>query len=166
MKAVIDQLSEAEIEHLTAVSYTIGGLVIFPSNKVEGKLTMNGARGLSRKIADRFDLTLECIRRHYRGEDSPLKVTIDRYREFFALFDDFRGYVDFFLLQDLVDDTAQAAVRFFLPFDNFTTSSVPTTVDTYRDYAARSIAFVEARNKRIAELALTLEPVPPQATLD
>jgi hypothetical protein len=27
-----------------------------------------------------------------------------RYRDFFALFESFRGYVDFFLLQDLVTD--------------------------------------------------------------
>ncbi|WP_113903400.1 DUF6994 family protein [Brevibacterium celere] len=34
--------------------------------------TINGARGLHPRIVDRFDLTLECIRRHYRGEPSPL----------------------------------------------------------------------------------------------
>lgn len=47
--------------------YTIGSSIVFPGNKVDGKMTINGARGFSSKIADRFDLTLECIRRYYDG---------------------------------------------------------------------------------------------------
>lgn len=154
MGAIIEQLTKAEIESLTAISYTIGGLVVFPSNRIEGKLTINGARGLLRKIADRMDLTLECIRRYYRNEDSPLGATLARYSDFFALFEDFRGYVDFFLLQDLVDDDG-SAVRFFLPFDDFMTPSVPTSVDAYRDYAARSVEFIQARNRRIDRWVLS-----------
>ena len=62
------------------------------------------ARGWTRAIADRMDLT-PSIRRHYLGDPvTPLGETLGRYREFFDLFDDFRGYVDFFLLQDLVTD--------------------------------------------------------------
>ena len=78
--------------------------MVFPGNRLDGKLTINGARGLNRKIADRFDLTLECIRRHYLGQPSPLGETLARYRDFLALFEDFRGYVEFFMLQDLVSD--------------------------------------------------------------
>lgn len=48
--------------------------------------------------ADRFDLTLECIRRHYLGQRSPLGETLARYRDFFALFEDFSGYVEFFMV--------------------------------------------------------------------
>lgn len=44
---------------------------------------------------DRFDLTLECIRRHYLNMDSPLAPTLSRYTKFFALFGDFPGYVSF-----------------------------------------------------------------------
>ena len=153
MRPVIEQLTEAEIESLTAISSTIGGMVIFPSNRIDGKLTINGARGLLRKIADRFDLTLECIRRYYHNEDSPLGATLTRYSAFFALFEDFRGYVDFFLLQDLVDGDG-SAVRFFLPFDNFTTRSVPTNVDTYNEYRRLTVEFVKARNDRINQWAV------------
>lgn len=52
--------------------YTIGSAVLFPKTAPPGRMTINKARGMRRQIADRFDLTLECIRRHYRGEDSPL----------------------------------------------------------------------------------------------
>ncbi len=123
--------------------------MVFPGNKIDGKQTINGARGFTRKIADRMDLTLECIRRHYRGERSPLGDTLRRYGDFFALFDDFRGYTDFFLLQDLVTDD-YTAVKFFMPFDDFEGSSVPRDVDPYTEYRRLSIEFIKARNLRMA----------------
>lgn len=123
--------------------------MVFPGNKIDGKQTINGARGLNRKIADRMDLTFECIRRHYRGESSPLGDTLRRYGNFFGLFGDFRGNADFFLLQDLVTDD-YAAIKFFMPFDDFETSSVPRDVDTYKEYRRLSIEFIQARNLRIA----------------
>jgi hypothetical protein len=43
---------------------------------------MNQARGVSKMIDDRFDLTLECIRRYYKNESSPLFETIKRYSDF------------------------------------------------------------------------------------
>jgi hypothetical protein len=41
--------------------------------------TINKARGTNRKIEDRFDLTLEYIRRHYAGADRPLAGVLSRY---------------------------------------------------------------------------------------
>jgi len=41
---------------------------------------------------DRFDVTLECIRRHYRGEDSPLAEVLAQHADFLRLFRDFRGF--------------------------------------------------------------------------
>lgn len=152
MQPVVGQLEPQEIETFVGATTTIGGMVIFPSNRIDGRPTMNGARGMTRKIADRFDLTLECIRRHYRGEESPLSATLDRYKVFFALFDDFTGYVDFFLLQDLVDPSA-GSVRFFMPFDDFSGPAVPETVAGYRSYARLSMDFIESRNLRIARWA-------------
>lgn len=84
---------EAENEAFRSIGYTIGGMMIFPANRVGGKPTINGMRGFTRQIADRFDLTLECIRRHYIGLPSPLGETLSRYATFFYLFKDFRGYV-------------------------------------------------------------------------
>jgi hypothetical protein len=140
--------TEEENKAFMGISYTIGGMMVFPGNRVQGKWTINQARGCLRKISDRFDLTVECIRRHYTRQSSPLGETLARYGDFFALFENFSGYVDFFLLQDLVTDDG-AAVRFFMPFDNFRTSSVPEDDATYREYRRRSIEFIEARNRRI-----------------
>ena len=92
------------------LGYTIGGMMIFPSNRIGGKKTINAERGLNRYIRDRFDLTVECIKRHYEGVSSPLSDTLSRYASFFALFESFRGYIDFFLLQDIVSQIGRAHV--------------------------------------------------------
>ena len=148
MKHITGLFPEEENEAFRAIGYTIGGMMVFPANRVDGKPTINGMRGFSRQIADRFDLTLECIRRHYLGEKSPLGECLSRYSAFLALFGDFSGYVDFFLLQDLLNGGC-SAVSFFMAFDDFRTSSVPRDIVEYREYRARSIAFVEAGISRI-----------------
>jgi hypothetical protein len=77
--------------------------------------SINQRRGIHHRIPDRFDLTLECIRRHYAGASSPLAELLATYRDFSALFGDFRGYVDYFLLNGLVVEHC-AAVRFLAAF--------------------------------------------------
>jgi hypothetical protein len=151
MAHVIEQIPEVEREEFNRITYTIGAMMVFPGNRVGGAMTINGARGLDARIADRFDLTVECIRRYYLGEPSPglLSRTLARYPEFFALFGDFAGYVNFFHLQDLVDE-ATSTVKFFTPFEDVTTSPLPGTLSEYFWYRQHAIEFVEARNRRIA----------------
>ena len=147
--------SEEENKAFMGIAYTIGGMMVFPGNRVDGKWTINQARGCLKRISDRMDLTLECVRRHYDGQSSPLRATLARYCAFLALFESFSGYVDFFLLQDLVDDDS-SSVRFFMPFDDFRTPATPVDHDTYTEYRRRSIAFIEARNRRIERYAAAL----------
>jgi len=109
------EVPKDELDEFIRLSHTIGGMMLFPSNPVDGKHTIKQARGMKRDaIGDRFGLTLECIRRYYLHPtaDSPLASTLARYPEPFALFRDCRGYVDFFLLHDLATDD-YSAVRFF-----------------------------------------------------
>ena len=72
MQPIISQLPEAENDAFRTLAYTIGGMMVFPGNKIDKKMTINGARGFDPRISDRLDLTLECIRRHYLAETSPL----------------------------------------------------------------------------------------------
>lgn len=130
---------------------TIGAYILFPGDARDRKPTINGARGMHPRICDRFDLTLECIRRHYARTDSPLSATLDRYADYFALFEDFDHYVDFFLLGDLIQ--ASGDLRWLLPFDDFTRSPLPRTVDEYASYRQASIQFVRSRNHRILDWA-------------
>lgn len=152
LKRITGRFSEQENERFRAIGYTMGGMMVFPGNRIQRKNTINGARGFNRKIADRMDTTLECIRRHYLGEASPLGDTLARYDSFFALFDDFTGYVDFFLLQDLISADG-ATVKFFTPFDDFNATAVPRDYDTYLSYRNLTIDFVSARNRRIERYA-------------
>ncbi len=152
MASVIEQIPPDDLRTFNSLGYTIGGMMLFPGNRINKKMELNSARGCHPRIKDRFDLTVECIRRHYCGEPSPLSEVIARYADFFTLFGDFRGYVEYFLLQDLVDDDC-SAVRFHAPFEDFaTTSPLLGSVDAYRDYRRLAMDFLEARNLRIAGL--------------
>jgi hypothetical protein len=149
---IINRIPTEERNAFHAIGYTIGGMMLFPSNRIGRKMTINQARGLNHKIKDRFDLTVECIRRHYRDEQSPLTDTLALYADFFGLFGNFQGYVEHFLLQDLVTVDC-SAVRFFTPFEDFTTSPLPQTVEAFRAYRELAIDFIKARNHRILRSA-------------
>ncbi len=152
MRSIVSQLPKEEIEAFLTIGYTIGGMLVFPCNRIDGRQTINGARGFNRRIADRLDLTLECIRRHYRSEPSPLGETLERYRNFFSLFRDFQGYVEFFLLDDLVAESGE--VKFLMPFNNFVSPAAPKDIVTYREYRRLTFEFVKARNRRINQWAI------------
>lgn len=124
----------------------LGGRLVFPRNRVNGQQTINQLRGTNARIRDRFDLTLEAIRRHYAGEESPLSAVLARYADFFALFRDFEGYVEFFLLDDLIDG---GQVRFYIPFQGYDRSPLPRTFEEYQQFRAAQLAFVAARNARM-----------------
>jgi hypothetical protein len=136
-----------QVQELFDRGSTIGAYIIFPSRQVDRKHTINQARGIARLIDDRFDLTLECIRRFYIGEPSPLTDALDRYGAFFRLFETFKGYVDFFLLNDLVDH--HGGVKFYLPFDDFQSPPEFKSVQEYLVYKNRVESFIESRSRRI-----------------
>ena len=144
---IINQIPEEEREAFIGIGYTIGGMMVFPGNRVGRKMTINGARGCHPRIKDRFDLTVECIRRHYRDERSPLSDTLARYADFFGLFGDFRGYVAFFLLQYLVTEDCSAVV--LLAVRGLNTSPLPGSMDAYLAHRQLAVDFIEARNRRI-----------------
>ena len=82
MSHIVNQIPSKEINSFFSNCSTIGGYIIFPAKQVDKKMTINASRGLNRSIVDRFDLTLECIRRFYINEDSPLSDTFKRYSSF------------------------------------------------------------------------------------
>jgi len=146
---IVKKIPKSDLDEFNAIGYTIGGMMIFPGNRIDGKMTINGVRGFHPRIKDRFDLTIECIRRHYQRIDNPLAETLNRYGDFFDLFVDFRGYVDFFLLQDMVSEDF-SRVEFFSPFDDFNTSPLPSSTEEYAEYKRLATEFINSRNQRIA----------------
>lgn len=139
-------LSDSEKKMFQQKVRTIGGHIIFPAHRKDG-FTINQARGVNRKISDRFDLTLECFRRFYLNEESPLTSTLQRYSDFLKLFKNFKGYTDFFMLQDFVESSDQ--VKFLLPFDNFNRSALPQNKEEYVNYMNSTIELIDKRNERI-----------------
>ncbi len=147
----VSDLSPAEQDRYERAFYTIGGFIIFPVHNA----SLNQLRGQDSRVADRFDLTLECIRQHYLGQQgNPLSAGLEFDADFFRLFGEgpsgFRAYVDFFHLQDLVDGDS---IRWWDEFDgsewDFGQPPLPQSPSAYRRYLDNVAAFVSARNGRI-----------------
>lgn len=132
------------MENYIHKSYTLGGEIIFPK-RMGG---INQSRGCNQFIKDRWDLTLECIRRFYINEESPLSDILLQDKDFFDLFVDFKGYVDYFYLQDCVS-TDYSKVVFWLGDGEFKPFPLPKTVDEYLKWIERELEFVKMRNNRI-----------------
>lgn len=132
-------------------SYTIGGSIIFPKTN-----SINVARGTS--LNDRFDLTLECIRLYYLGEKSPLFDTLKTNetifnalmanKPFFDLFENFKEYVKFFYLDDLVTDN-YTAIKYFNSCTDIIHAKYPSSAEDWLALYKNQLAFVKNRNNRI-----------------
>ena len=107
----------------------MGGMIIFPRHRN----SINQIRGTNRRICDRWDLTLECIRRYYSDEDGPLSWCLEQDREFFDLFVDFKGYVDFFCLRGCVSND-YSKVNLWLDTELFVEDPLPKTVEEYKSW--------------------------------
>ena len=149
LEKVAEELEDYKgfVENYLRKLYTIGGEIIFPK-RMWG---MNQSRGCNRYICDRRDLTLECIRRWYIGEQSPLYDVIEKDKDFFDLFVDFKGYIDYFLLQDCVSSD-YSKVMIWGENTEFRKDPFPETVDDYLNWIQHELEFVELRNQRIERL--------------
>ena len=63
---------------------------------------------------------------------------------------DFKGYVDFFFLQDLVLDNYKK-VDFWVGTGDMTKSPFPATVNEYLSLIKKELSFVQKRNDRIKQ---------------
>ena len=91
------------IENYLQQANTIGGFMLFPRHDC----SINQARGMSDSIQDRFDLTLECIRRMYESGfptgSNPLFNISAEDKEYFEMFGNFENYAKFFCLNKSYD---------------------------------------------------------------
>ena len=145
LSSLYSQLSPEENEAFHRRAYTIAGFLVFPMGR--SRSSINTVRGMNSLVSDRLDLTLESIRRHYEGGQSPLTAKLDEYGDFFDAFGSFAGYIDFFHLGDAV--THDGSVDFFFDFDDFRTQRLPRELDEYIEYRRRMLVFLDARRSRI-----------------
>ena len=145
------------VDDTTRFTYTIGGMIIFP--KLRG--SMNQDRGTNPMIADRWDLSLECIKRYYEYPENddanfnPLWNTIKRSEDFFKLFVNFSGYVEFFFLQDFLDKDGNVIcfLNDYMDENGLFTKKypLPQTVEEYLRNIEIQKEIVSKRNKRIKD---------------
>jgi hypothetical protein len=152
MQAIVTQIPEVENDAFRSIGYTMGGMMIWPRRSENGLKSINVMRGFNRRIADRMDLTLECVRRHYLSYPHPLEAVFKANAKFFDLFENFESFVSHFLLADLLNPGTNK-ISFFMPFNDFSGPSTPTDLSEYLRYRERSIHFVHARNARIEQLS-------------
>lgn len=149
LNSILAEIPKKMIESFQSTNATFGGYIIFPGNRIQGKQTINAARGCKKAIDDRFDLTLECIRRLYLSQLSPLSEVLDRYKSFFDLFVDFKGYVNFFYLNDLVSDDYRSVKLLLGKGDPFALSPLPKSASEYLVYRENAMNFINLRSVRI-----------------
>lgn len=176
----LQRLGRGKIYDLGWRLYDMGGMILFPGQQVDRLWTINQAKGCTRLlIADRLDLTLECIRLYYEllrhrhaagpslpdgyAEINPLGPVLHRYRPFFEMFRSFEEYVDFWLLDDLtVEGEDGPQVAFLLPrassepYDFTREVALPADADEYCSYLVAADRSVDKRNRRMAQVAAQL----------
>lgn len=149
-KMEIDHYDD-KIKEYIQVSYTIGAEIIFPKHQN----SINQCRGTNDYIQDRFDLTLECIRRFYEHKPNPLNDILNADKCFFDLFVDFKGYVDFFFLNDLVSEDYEH-VKLFLGDNNdiFMRPPFPQNEREWKQLYDKQMMFLRQRRTRIEQFAI------------
>ncbi len=152
MKSLIDEL-KVELpnyqqfqEEYIRKAYTIGGMIVFPRHRN----SINQRRGCSRFIKDRVDLTIECIRLYYEGKENPLSYVLKSDEKFFNLFNDFKGYINYFYLQDIVSEDYKK-VNIYIGSGNLKDSPLPQNTKEWFIWHDKTIDFLKKRNARIAQ---------------
>lgn len=140
----------AYMENFIRKSYTIGGMMIWPCRQN----SINQMKGRMSAISDRMDRTLECIRRLYIGEESPMSKCLEKDRAFFELFVDFKGFVDYFFFQDLVTEDYKS-IKMLMGTNDLSTPALAQSVEEYRLWLERQLEFVAKRNERIQQYCNT-----------
>lgn len=134
-------------------SNTIGGFILFPRKP----MSINGKRGLNSQIGDRFDLTLECIRRYYTKSslDNPLYDVLWQNKEFFDMFKSFENYAKFFCLDESwIKDGHVLNLMDNKELDtyDFTKKPLPTNSTEWWRFYGNIMDRLDARNEQIKKL--------------
>ena len=146
-------------------SNTIGGFVLFPRHTQ----SINQRRGRTNSpIDDRFDLTLECIRRYYEETEksekdsnyNPLFDGLKEDEDFFYLFRkgnvDFKNYTKFFCLDESwVKDGQVLNLLNDRPLDDYdfgNKNNVLLTKDNWWTFYRNIMNRLDARNQQIQKV--------------
>ena len=143
IREVIEKFNVEKLNKFYEEITSIGGYIIFPKHIN----SLNQRRGTHALVKDRFDITLDSIRKYYQKDksDYPLKKVIEKDGEFFSWFLTFKSYVSFFHLEDLVNPKTEEII-FFLE-----DKPLPISKEGYLAYKDKVLLFLKNRNKRIKD---------------
>ena len=157
------------IREYLQIANTIGGFVLFPRHVQ----SINQRRGANSKIGDRFDLTLECIRRYYEETEKSEKDSnynplfggvntdyIKEDKEFFELFGKgkagFEKYTEFFCLNGSWVKNGQVLNllnnQLLDEYDFGKTTNPLPTENNWWTFYRNIMDRLEARNQQIKEI--------------
>lgn len=139
---VISQLNPGEFDEFDRLGYTIGGMMLFPSNRVNGKMTINGARIRGSPIASTSLSSASAGTTQGRRVHSALSWTGTPTSSTSSA--PSRG-----TSTSSSSRTLSKGILSSSPFHDFTSAAVPQDVDSYREYVRKCTDFLEARNRRI-----------------
>lgn len=161
------RLSLDEIVAFLKETRKIGGHIFLPTliqlpenDKCEKRdvRTLNQAKGMS--LNDRFDLYLLDLNNYYNsGETSKsMQPVFDYFSSWFDLFTDFKGYVNFFKLNDFVSDDYTQVINLLTGeyFDKGTKVTqginlLPKDHDGYLAYAQNTVKIIKKRTDLIVD---------------
>ena len=143
---------------------TIGGFVLFPRHIQ----SINQRRGTNSQIDDRFDLTLECIKRYYTNREksetesnyNPLSSVLKNDATFFDMFGKgeagFKNYAEFFCLNESWVENGQVLnLMNNEPLDNwdFKKEPLPQNLEEWWwKFYENIMSRLDARNEQIKNL--------------
>ena len=157
------------IGHYLQYANTIGGFIVFP--KISNSINVRRGNRYG-SIKDRFDLTLECIRRLYQQEyfddkkDNPLFGISKEEKAFFRMFGSFEKYTEFFclnkswvengkvlnLLYDENKDKTERNVKTLDEWDFNQQKPLPQDPTEWWTFYDNIMSHLKARNQQIKEV--------------
>lgn len=134
------------------LSGTMPGIMLWPKHAN----SMNQVRGTNVYIRDRFDLTLKCIQLYYNNSNhfNPIAWQLEEDKWFYDLFVSFQGFIEFFFLQDLIDEDGD--IKYFHDFSGFIKNPVPKTTKEYWSFIDNQKVFLEKRRQRMKNYIISI----------
>ena len=160
-------LNGKEIYEFLGETRKLGGHMLWPRNG-QGSDSINTARGGKKGYYDRIDLTLWALREWYSGNKSiRLCNAFNKSRDWFNSFevdsdtkDKFKCFVDFFLLNDFVDESNElydltsfndinSSFSKRISSKEETSPSIPNEYCSYSNYVKGNLFCIKERNRRM-----------------
>lgn len=142
---LLSKLPQSQVDIMLRTLVTSGNYMLIPAQPLNGYRLDDFRK--NPRIGNRIDLYLECVRRQYAGEPSPLDDILNPFKPWFELFLSFKQFVEFFYLGNLYDPKLKK-IHFFKTFDpDFPINLDPETGSSSMLVLSHSVIFAGSRGQ-------------------